>query len=550
MFSIVLLLGFMSIESCQATFYVSTRKSLWNGSDKECMPATPKVGAAIHYSPNAYTVDNLDIDLPDNEEIWVGYYQVEKVFEYIGCVQYSQMFPSTQPRAVTINGDPGHCFPGCGDNIIVGVTKTKCYCLGDEFKFQRRRTEKECIHKCNHPVVACGKDNDSMRYTYLSIYKINDNVSSISETPNTSNKTREMNCLNVMPSPPNTFYWDRCTLSHHFMCYPDMSVEGQRCKRRNKLCSWIEAANACFEMRRFPTLYNNSKNIANRRSGSQLWTGIFKTNVTYKRNEDIMAAHAKIQYGYLKNISDNEVHLKFTEADSKKRNLCLKDENMTTDASSSPTTSRSNTSDTDEDGSGIYIGVGVTLAIILLAAVIIVLKLFFNRRRENQSRTCKRHVNNAGRHEYNYPEFAIPSTTQVENKAPGDENVSYSTIKESNVYDTTETSHDYEKVKTENVYNYPDTGRNTTYDLALGGNGGKAAISKGKVLEDTYDTSKEVTRCIVTDGHTDNVYNKVGDTDNNEYSHLGEEKRQPTTDNLYGYQRRISENGSVNGGGI
>jgi hypothetical protein len=26
---------------------------------------------------------------------------------------------------VEINGDPGHCFPGCGDHTIVGVTKTK-----------------------------------------------------------------------------------------------------------------------------------------------------------------------------------------------------------------------------------------------------------------------------------------------------------------------------------------------------------------------------------------------------------------------------------------
>jgi hypothetical protein len=28
---------------------------------------------------------------------------------------------------VEINGDPGHCFPGCGDHTIVGVTKTKVY---------------------------------------------------------------------------------------------------------------------------------------------------------------------------------------------------------------------------------------------------------------------------------------------------------------------------------------------------------------------------------------------------------------------------------------
>jgi hypothetical protein len=43
----------------------------------------------------------------------------------LGCVMLESIVNNKQHPFVEINGDPGHCFPGCGDHTIVGVTKTK-----------------------------------------------------------------------------------------------------------------------------------------------------------------------------------------------------------------------------------------------------------------------------------------------------------------------------------------------------------------------------------------------------------------------------------------
>jgi hypothetical protein len=43
----------------------------------------------------------------------------------LGCVTMESIVNNEQHPFVEINGDPGHCFPGCSDHTIVGVTKTK-----------------------------------------------------------------------------------------------------------------------------------------------------------------------------------------------------------------------------------------------------------------------------------------------------------------------------------------------------------------------------------------------------------------------------------------
>jgi hypothetical protein len=45
----------------------------------------------------------------------------------LGCISVESIFNYEQHPSVEINGDPGHCFPGCGDHTVVGVTKTKVY---------------------------------------------------------------------------------------------------------------------------------------------------------------------------------------------------------------------------------------------------------------------------------------------------------------------------------------------------------------------------------------------------------------------------------------
>ncbi|XP_053408643.1 uncharacterized protein LOC123559445 [Mercenaria mercenaria] len=382
----VLLLSLLSMVSGQGTFYVPTTMSYWANYDEECVPATPNVDAAVSYSPSVYDIDNPRIDLPDNEDVWVGYYQVVRVFEYIGCVEHRHLF-RFDPQYVKIKGDPGHCFPGCNESTIIGVTKTRCYCLGDEFNFTRNY-ESGCIVICNRPTVACGQDRSPVKYSYISIYKINlhVNASSISVSLTSSG---DQDCLHLDPSVPKLFYWSTCTLRFKAMCFYEGSVgrvEDFSCKGVSEYCSWIDAANTCFYKRLFPTLYSNSKDLI-KETSSPLWTGLFKTNVVYKYNANIPdeRRHDKKQFGYLTNKGNNNVKLRFAEADSMKRVLCIKDRNKiktqtthvtksesfsvkTTQLSSSPSTTLLNTSNT---GSSVTVSTIIAVISIVVVAVII-----------------------------------------------------------------------------------------------------------------------------------------------------------------------------------
>jgi hypothetical protein len=66
----------------EGTLYISTETSVWPGYNNVCIPATPKV--KVGTDMNYYLDENLDVDLPSNDKVWVGYYQVLRVFEYIG----------------------------------------------------------------------------------------------------------------------------------------------------------------------------------------------------------------------------------------------------------------------------------------------------------------------------------------------------------------------------------------------------------------------------------------------------------------------------------
>ena len=50
--------------------------------------------------------------------------------------------------------------------------------------------------------------------------------------------------------------------------------------------SWIAAANECFQMKTVPTIYSNSE-VAFSYDDSIMWSGMFKTNVIYKRSAEI-----------------------------------------------------------------------------------------------------------------------------------------------------------------------------------------------------------------------------------------------------------------------
>ncbi|XP_060604028.1 uncharacterized protein LOC132756898 [Ruditapes philippinarum] len=160
----------LSVSCCKGTLYISSGTSDWLGYNNSCIPATPKV--KVGTDMNYYLDESLDVDLPSNDKVWVGYYKVVRVFEYIGCVSMKSITSNEQHPFVEINGDPGHCFPGCDDHTVVGVTKTKCYCLGSDISLAKP-TQTGCTHECNHPIVACGYDSTVMNFALLSIYKMN-----------------------------------------------------------------------------------------------------------------------------------------------------------------------------------------------------------------------------------------------------------------------------------------------------------------------------------------------------------------------------------------
>jgi hypothetical protein len=66
----------------EGTLYIPTGTSHWPGYNNDCIPATPKVkvGADMNY----YLDESLGLDVQFNDKVWVGYYQVVRVFEYMG----------------------------------------------------------------------------------------------------------------------------------------------------------------------------------------------------------------------------------------------------------------------------------------------------------------------------------------------------------------------------------------------------------------------------------------------------------------------------------
>ncbi|XP_053408641.1 uncharacterized protein LOC123559443 isoform X2 [Mercenaria mercenaria] len=524
----VLLLGILTTVLGQGTFYVPSNKSYWADYGKECVPATPKVDAAISNSSNVYDVDNLIIDLPDNEDVWVGYYQVVRVFEYIGCVEHRSFF-AIDPQFIKIKGDPGHCFPGCSESTIIGVTKTRCYCLGDVYNLTKH-TQAWCTDKCNNPAVACGQDRAPVKYSYISIYKINPHVTASSIQPVKLTSPGNRDCLHLDPNVPKTFYWDICTFSRKAMCFYDGRVENVRCKGTSEYCSWIDAANTCFHNGRFPTLYSNSKDVM-KGTKAQLWTGLFKTNVVYKYNANIPEErrHDKKQLGYLTKEGNTSVKLRFAEADSMKRLLCVQ----------------------AGDNYGIYIAVGVSVSVILIAVAIVLLICFVRRRRKTASQECSRSHNNTTYQttetDNDNLELAMPNESQSRNDyfilEPGRKehdniSVTYDTATEDTVYDTTDVRQDSVTAKSENVYNKLDTDKDTTYDKAFAGSGPKSAFPNDKVIDDAgmYDSSTVANKPICFDGQADSIYNKSDDMDDGEYHHLGGNVKQSKTDNIYGIQ--------------
>ncbi|XP_060580740.1 uncharacterized protein LOC132737466 [Ruditapes philippinarum] len=82
--------------------------------------------------PDVFSLDEYHALLEDRKEIWVGYFQMNTAFAYVGCAPVADHDPITLSSIQ--RNSPGVCFTLCklmrkGHNYI-GLGQSKCYCLG------------------------------------------------------------------------------------------------------------------------------------------------------------------------------------------------------------------------------------------------------------------------------------------------------------------------------------------------------------------------------------------------------------------------------------
>lgn len=581
----VLLLNLISMDIIQAAFFVSNGSFQWSEAGIECTIGTPKL-TAIEYKPTVYSVVNINIDVPDNEEIWTGFYQVVRVFEYIGCIEQENLF-YTVPEHVEIKGDPGHCFPRCGESKIVAVTKSRCFCLGDTWNTTRNTKRTGCTHSCNHPLVACGFDND--KYSYLSIYKINPIVDHSTISP-LSKPSGDKDCLCLDPTIPKTYYWQGCATSLLNMCNNGINVvtlqDDEHCDGEYR--TWLNAANCCLSKSYSPTNFTDSKQV-NKREGSQLWTGCFKTLVTYKHDSNIPTGRRNDQklYGYLYKDKPGQIKVQFTNSDAEKRVLCRKGwdsdiwQTTTKDRrrlipTSAPYSNVTSTADTDNDTGGMYIALGVSVAALVITVAFIVLTIGFLKRRHKQVTTqCNNNEETlqGAENNYSYPDITMATTSQdsnsyfvlephvkkggtkirtyevtddhrtydsaVENRIYDDtiENTNNDSTEDHITYDTTSTHQKHGERKTDHVYNQLYDDQHQTYDHTFTRRKPNTVQSHDHLIDDTYDSSANGNQTS-NYPNADSIYNKTVRMDEGVYNHVGHKLTHCMSDNVYGMQSK------------
>ncbi|XP_060556878.1 uncharacterized protein LOC132717427 isoform X1 [Ruditapes philippinarum] len=151
------------------------------------------------------------------------------------------------------------------------------------------------------------------------------------------------------------------------------------------------------------THYSNAKDV-HQHGGSQLWTGMFKTNIVYKYDSYIPAERREDKkfYGYLTKTVEDGVKLQFTEVSSRHRRLCddgkevknekstrstaylttidgngkeVKNENSSLSTASPPTMDGN-----AENSSAKYVIIGVCVSVLLLSLIIVSLACFYRHR--------------------------------------------------------------------------------------------------------------------------------------------------------------------------
>ncbi|XP_053390165.1 uncharacterized protein LOC128553081, partial [Mercenaria mercenaria] len=225
-------------------YYESVEYTTWKNPKPTCRMATPD----IEY-------DDFSIDIRQkltHDDLWLGYYRAMIGFEYFGCVKNTSV-KSMNTIHIEINS-PGHCYSACGKSVEnIGLKDRECFCL--DAMEPDPISESSCNLSCPAPSlnIACGGK------FHLSLYRINPNVSSITNT--LGNSKKDSNC--VRHENDNTLSWYACNGPLVIMCEFDQDVvtvpaptpTGQQ------NFEWNVANNYCFDNKGRPTSYASSLNV-------------------------------------------------------------------------------------------------------------------------------------------------------------------------------------------------------------------------------------------------------------------------------------------------
>ncbi|XP_053388771.1 uncharacterized protein LOC128551869, partial [Mercenaria mercenaria] len=159
-----ILLVLLQVFGIQASveYFELSGNVLWDEAItlKNCNIALP----AVTVKQNRYTVE-IEHELR-NREVWVGYYSMMTVFEYIGCVPIN-VAHATHMLPLEENG-PGACYTLCrrsGKNTV-GISQGKCFCIDKELENSYNNVE--CNLKCYKPIgLVCGG------VKHMSVYRAN-----------------------------------------------------------------------------------------------------------------------------------------------------------------------------------------------------------------------------------------------------------------------------------------------------------------------------------------------------------------------------------------
>ncbi|XP_045207203.2 uncharacterized protein LOC123559439 isoform X1 [Mercenaria mercenaria] len=374
---LLLFVSLLLVLCCQGEFYISTAESHWSDASSHCTMASP----SDTYRPTGH-LDISGIDIPDKESLWIGYYRVVRVFEYLDCVKLDDFAMDKQLKTLNIKGSPSQCFPGCGNTSIIGVTLSKCFCIGENYNEANRFKEKICTTPCVHPQgTACGLENKNG--SYLSVYRVNENATRFLETVSTGKEGN--NCL-VFNRTCRYFEWKGCRQLFEVGC--DTGHKALNVKRKS---TWLEATNICFEYRLNPTSYETSKTDGNY-SETSLWTGLIKSQHIHKHAEinDGVSLYGDPVFGVLTKTSKGYL-VKFERDSKTRRILCQR-------RTPSKTENSTNTS----------IAIGVILAVIVVAVVFVV-GISYKKRKMPKLQQKKIHTASP---EYSYAEISVSNGSE------------------------------------------------------------------------------------------------------------------------------------------